>query len=239
MVVLHADGKTSNPVVDMSPRVNALATMLGGSITFVGQYPAPLSATIMMRRDQKDKSLRVNEHVLAPPYHQDAGQLRGDIILVRMDEAAQPAELTLQEYEEFKAAAGEAKEEEEEPKASKGGKGKAKAKPTKKQGMSTEVSFYRSLLRALRNLVLSLSPCLFACVLPWCLLQEAVSYIREKRKSMGEAEPNYGDDENSEGEATPTKKQKQKQSAAVAPAGQQQKQKQAAKQSVAGKKQRK
>jgi hypothetical protein len=79
VTVLHllANGNVATPVLDMTPRVDAVAGLLGGGATFVGQYGAPLNAAIMCLKDQTDQAGPINKHVLAKPYDRDAGTLRG------------------------------------------------------------------------------------------------------------------------------------------------------------------
>jgi len=104
-VLLSADGRSKQVTLDMTPKEDAVGQLLGGKATFVGSYPAPLDGVVMALREDVAKELRapVNKHVLPPPYDRDAGKLRGPFVLLRMDADSNPADVTLQEYQEFKA----------------------------------------------------------------------------------------------------------------------------------------
>lgn len=129
-VLLHANGTTAQVTLDMTPSADAVGKLLGGACTFVGSYPSPLGAVIMTLRDSQRAP--VNQHVLAPPYDRDAGQLRGPLLLVRMDDNSTPQNLTTDEYEQFLAqpSAGAADDETEKAPRARGASGK-------KKGMST------------------------------------------------------------------------------------------------------
>ena len=138
-VLLTVDGRMSEHTLDMTPRADAIGKLLGGKCTFVGQYPPPLSATIMMRKDQETKGLKVNKHTLAPPYDQDAGQLRGDLLLIRMDEDNNPTDITQKEYEAYRANPTPITEADEDADdESNDNKKKPNKKGGKKKGFSTE-----------------------------------------------------------------------------------------------------
>lgn len=118
----------------MTPRLNTLASIVGGKVSFVGEIK-PLSTFIMYRRGaEEDESLPVNQHKLPPPYDQEP--VRGDMVLVKMDKNLEPTSFSLKEFKEFmknppkhQEDAEEEEEEEETPaKKGKGNKGKGKAK---------------------------------------------------------------------------------------------------------------
>src|ERR1700682_1535560 len=106
--------------VDMTPSKNAISEIVGGSITFLGQLRN--DAVIMIRRDQENPDLRVNQNVLPPPFHRgievwphdeedenddetDAEPtyeaVRGTIVIAKMDENATPVDFTLADYNEY------------------------------------------------------------------------------------------------------------------------------------------
>jgi hypothetical protein len=161
-VHLRADGTSAQVTLDMTPKEDAVGKLLGGKATFVGSYPAPLEGVVMSLQDAVAKKMKspVNKHVLPPPYDRDAGTIRGDLVVLRMDKDSNPASITLEEFEQYKAnpeaavAAASKKGG-----AKKGGVAAAAAAAPasgKKQGMSTE---------------------------------QAAALARSKRKSMGMPEP--------------------------------------------------
>ena len=139
-VLLATSGKASEVTLDMTPKLDAVASLLGGKATFVGQYPAPLSAVIMTLREGEKAS--INKHTLPAPYDRDAGTLRGPLVLIRMDDASNPESLSLAEYEAFKADPAAALAAAEAAAASSlargAGAGAVGKAGSKKKGMSTE-----------------------------------------------------------------------------------------------------
>ncbi|GAB5369161.1 hypothetical protein AAMO2058_001381900 [Amorphochlora amoebiformis] len=95
-IVLKANGKTETPKLDMTPRLNTPAQVLGGGITFLGTMP-DLDVVVMIRRDQE--GLPENKHHLPKPY--TTAQVFGDILLIRMDESATPQDISLAEYKAY------------------------------------------------------------------------------------------------------------------------------------------
>ena len=87
--------------VDMTPSNNAIASLLGGSITFVGQIPSVQVVVIQLRNPPA--TARPNQHRLPHPM-QNETSVRGDMVLLRMDEDAQPQSISLAEW---RAAVGE------------------------------------------------------------------------------------------------------------------------------------
>lgn len=96
-VLLRTDGSSTQLAVDMSPRENAICQILGGPTSFLGQL-LDLKVVVMMRLQQD--GLPTNTHRLPQPLDQ-AGLVRGDLLLVRMDEGAQPQDFLLQEYQTY------------------------------------------------------------------------------------------------------------------------------------------
>lgn len=96
-VVLKADGSAQELEVDMSPRKNEIGQILGGSSTFLGQLETE-NVVVMMRRDTD--GLEENRTQLPAPLDR-AEVVLGDLLLLRMDEGAQPRSFTLQEYREY------------------------------------------------------------------------------------------------------------------------------------------
>lgn len=98
-VILRSDGTSEEQTVDMTPRLNKPGEILGGAVTFVGQYPEH-EIVLMMRKDAPEGT-PINKHKLQPPLHKR--EIAGDMMLVRMDQEAMPQDFTLAMYEKFSA----------------------------------------------------------------------------------------------------------------------------------------
>jgi len=97
-----AKGTTTEIDVDMTPKTNNCAKLLGGQPTFIGQWPE-IGVILMMARDAPAGSVK-NTIKLPYPFHKiPDGEIVGDILLVRMDDSSNPADITLAEYEKFAA----------------------------------------------------------------------------------------------------------------------------------------
>ena len=103
-VVLRATGEAEELSFDSTPAKNEAAKILGGSATFVGQFPAV--NVIVMRLRDAGSATPVSKHsaALAPPLHALEAPVRGDMLLVRMDDEGEPADFTLSEYTAFNAS---------------------------------------------------------------------------------------------------------------------------------------
>ena len=98
VVVLRATGECEELVMDMSPKLQAVAKELGGRVGFLGQWET-LEVVLINRADQDDESIPMNVHTLQPPFH-DA-EVRGDILLMKNNEEGLPTNFSLQEYTDF------------------------------------------------------------------------------------------------------------------------------------------
>ena len=98
VVVLRATGECEELVMDMSPKLQAVAKELGGKVGFLGQWET-LEVVLINRADQDDESIPMNVHTLQPPFH-DA-EVRGDILLMKNNEEGLPTNFSLQEYTDF------------------------------------------------------------------------------------------------------------------------------------------
>ena len=85
--------------LDMTPKLAAPKTKLGGSPTFAGTITA-LDVVIMCLREPA-WGAKPNTHVLPVPM--DKAQIPGPILMIRMDEHSEPQHFTLQEYTTYKA----------------------------------------------------------------------------------------------------------------------------------------
>jgi hypothetical protein len=68
--------------IDTTPQKQMVCKILGGPITFLGQYEEEGIMIICLRDGDKNDKVAVNEHKLQPPF--DASQVRGDILLLRV-----------------------------------------------------------------------------------------------------------------------------------------------------------
>jgi hypothetical protein len=81
--------------LDISPQKNEIFKILGGPQTFIGQWP-DIDVVIMKADDGKV----MNENTLPTPF--DREDVKGKILLVRMDENSDPQDFTLIEYLRYK-----------------------------------------------------------------------------------------------------------------------------------------
>ena len=80
--------------LDIDPRKNQIFYLLSGSPTFIWQWP-DLDVVIMKAQYAE----KLNNNTLPPPF--DTEEVRGSILLVRMDENSDPRDFTLEEYLSF------------------------------------------------------------------------------------------------------------------------------------------
>lgn len=94
-VLIHEEsGKFEEIDLDIDPVKNEIYKLLGGCQTFIGQWPE-IDVVIMKAIDGRVK----NENTLPPPF--DEEEIKGKILLVRMDEYSLPQDFTLNEFKEF------------------------------------------------------------------------------------------------------------------------------------------
>ena len=100
-VVLRAGGALEELQFDSTPAKNEAAQILGGSATFVGQFPS-INVVVMTRREPAADAV-VSQHIAAlpPPLHALDEPVRGDMLLVRMDDDGEPCDFALAEFEAF------------------------------------------------------------------------------------------------------------------------------------------
>lgn len=97
-VLLKQDGQTEEIIIDMTPRLKETQKILGGDVTFLGQWEE-MEVILMINRNQSKDDNRKNQHKLQPPFHEVV--CYGDILLSRSDANGDPANFTLQEYTDF------------------------------------------------------------------------------------------------------------------------------------------
>lgn len=95
-VLLKCDGTMEEKDVDMTPKKQEVASLLGRPVAFLGQWEQ-LEIIIVTVRD--DTGCSINTHKLPAPFHESA--VKGDILLIRTDSEAVPQDITLDEYAVF------------------------------------------------------------------------------------------------------------------------------------------
>ena len=80
--------------LDIDPRKNEIFKILSGSPTFIGQWPE--IDVVVMKAQYASK---VNNNTLPHPF--DDQEIRGSILLVRMDENSDPRDFNIEEYLAF------------------------------------------------------------------------------------------------------------------------------------------
>jgi len=94
VVVLRTDGKVEEVTVDMTPRLNKLAGILGGPLTIMGEFQK--QQTVLLQLREPAAGTAENKHKLPPPFGDE--RVQGDIVCVRMDDTATPCHFTKAEY---------------------------------------------------------------------------------------------------------------------------------------------
>lgn len=80
--------------IDIEPSKNEIFKLLSGRATFIGQWPE-IDVVIM----KPEHGIIENENILPFPFHGE--EVRGKILLVRMDKDSEPQDFTLREYMSF------------------------------------------------------------------------------------------------------------------------------------------
>ena len=80
--------------LDIEPSKNEIFKLLGGRATFIGQWPE-IDVVIM----KSENAIIDNENILPSPF--DTEDVKGKILLVRMDENSDHQDFTLSEYKLF------------------------------------------------------------------------------------------------------------------------------------------
>lgn len=90
VLIRESKGDLEEIELDIHPRKYEIFKLLGGSGTFVGQFPE--TDVVIMKGVSHTKK---NENSLREPFHEET--IRGPILLIRMDENAEHQDLTLEE----------------------------------------------------------------------------------------------------------------------------------------------
>ncbi len=91
ILVSEEEGHISEISVDI--RSNDLYRVLKGTGTFIGQFPD--SDIVIMKCDESPFELLPNRNTLPEPFHDEV--VLGPIVMIRMDENADPQDFTLSE----------------------------------------------------------------------------------------------------------------------------------------------
>jgi len=92
-IIIHeTKGHIEEIEVDIEPSKNEIFKILGGRATFIGQWPE-IDVVIM----KPECGLIENENILPFPFQEE--EVRGKILLIRMDEHSEPQDFTLHEYQ--------------------------------------------------------------------------------------------------------------------------------------------
>ena len=92
LLVLRADGRMEEVVMDMTPRDRNLDKMLGGNgVTFLGQYD-DIGVVVIVGKGDGAKST----HTLPFPLHEET--MRGDVVLMKSDDDGIPGDFTVAEF---------------------------------------------------------------------------------------------------------------------------------------------
>jgi hypothetical protein len=101
-VLLKADGSSVQIDYDTTPRKHQVKEILGADPTIIGEWHE--IQVILVKGRIESLNVPVNEHKLRWPFHVE--EVRGDILLYRVDESATPIDFTLEEYKAWAARAG-------------------------------------------------------------------------------------------------------------------------------------
>ena len=92
VVILKVDGTQEESTFDMTPMKNTLGKYLNDSVTFIGQYE---DEQVVITKGLNSTE-QENKNILPCPFHEE--KHNGDIVLIRMDDDANPKDFTLREY---------------------------------------------------------------------------------------------------------------------------------------------
>jgi len=98
VLINYKKGDIKEIDLDISSKTSQVSHYLGGSATFIGQWPE--KDIVIMKCMESLFDTPFNENKLAEPFHEEI--VVGPILLVRMDENSEPKNLTLSEVQESK-----------------------------------------------------------------------------------------------------------------------------------------
>ena len=97
IVVLLEERKDIIREVEVDVDTIDICKLLKGKGTFIGQWPE--IEVVIMKCRESCIDLIHNENVLPPPF--DKTIVNGPIVLIRMDQDAEPRDFTIEEYKQF------------------------------------------------------------------------------------------------------------------------------------------
>ena len=92
VVILKVDGTQEEKLFDMTPMKNTLGKYLNDSVTFIGQYE---DEQVVITKGLSNIN-GINKNILPKPFDKETHY--GDIVLIRMDDDANPSDFTLDEF---------------------------------------------------------------------------------------------------------------------------------------------
>jgi hypothetical protein len=92
VLISEEEGNVSE--IDINIKGNDLYRVLKGTATFIGQFPD--TDIVIMKCDESPFELLENRNKLPEPFHDEF--VLGPILMIRMDENADPQDFTLLEY---------------------------------------------------------------------------------------------------------------------------------------------
>lgn len=98
VVILKVDGSQEETTFDMTPMKNTLGKYLNDSVTFIGQYE---DEQVVITKGL-NSTVAINKNRLPRPF--DKEEHNGDIVLIRMDDDANPKDFTLSEYQNLSSS---------------------------------------------------------------------------------------------------------------------------------------
>ncbi len=91
-VIIHENKNNIEEIeIDIERSKNEIFKILAGRATFIGQWP-DIDVVIM----KPEHGLIENENTLPHPFREE--EVKGKILLIRMDEHSEPQDFTLEEY---------------------------------------------------------------------------------------------------------------------------------------------
>ena len=98
VLIKERKGDIEEIMIDISSKNSQVTQYLGGTGTFIGQWPEKDIVIMKCRESLFEPALNMNK--LAEPFHEEI--VSGPILLIRMDENAEPKDLNLVEVLESK-----------------------------------------------------------------------------------------------------------------------------------------
>ena len=96
VVVLEPSGTEIELDINLDPKRNELYKFLDGTVTFIGQLVGTDVVIVKATRH-----LVPNTHRLPPPFSSE--EVYGPIVLIRMDQSAEPRDYHLEEYRQYRS----------------------------------------------------------------------------------------------------------------------------------------